>query len=108
MIPACLLLLASAILPSIGGIVAPDGTALIAMDIASGAQGRATADVYRIASPLPPRAFSAAYAAAARRAGYETTSSARIVVGRQPGGGGFRLVLQPRGPGSTGVLTVTR
>lgn len=108
MILACLVLVASALLPPVGGVTPPDGTLLVGMDIAPVPKRREQAEVYRIASPLPPAAFRAAYAVAARRAGYETTSSARILVGRRPAGGGFRLVLRPTREGTAGVLTVTR
>ena len=108
MILAWLALVAVALLPPIGGITPPDGTLLLGMDIAPASRGRAQADVYRIASLLPPAAFRTAYAVAARRAGYETSSTARILVGRRPAGGGFRLVLRPTHEGSAGMLTVVQ
>jgi hypothetical protein len=108
MILAVLLSLATALLPPIGGIAPPDATELVAMDVAVGGKAGSSPVVYRIASPLLPKVFRAAYAAAARRAGYETVSSARIVTGKRPTGDRFRLVLQPRATGSTGVLTVMR
>jgi hypothetical protein len=108
MILALCMLLAGALLPPIGGIVPPAGTILVTMDITPDRTGRPKPDVYGIASPLPVPAFRAAYADAARRAGYETSSSARIVVGMLPKRGRFRLVLQPRDGATAGVLTVRR
>jgi len=57
-------------LPPIGGIAPPPGTMLLTMDIAAGGRSRPVPDVYRIASALPVAEFRAAYAAAARHAGY--------------------------------------
>lgn len=108
MILAVLLSLATALWPPVGGISPPDNTQLVAMDLAVADKTSSSSAVYRIASPLPPKVFRAAYAAAARRAGYETISSAHIVTGKRSTGDGFRLVLQPRASGSTGVLTMTR
>lgn len=106
MVLAALALLASVSLPPVGGIAPPADTTLVGMDITPGATDGVPPDTYRIASPLPPAEFRAVYAAAARRAGYETTSSARIVAGVHPAGRRFRLVLQPHRGGSTGVLTI--
>lgn len=106
MVPACLALLASVLLPPIGGVTPPVGTTLVGMDITPAGTNGMPPDTYRIASTLPPAEFRAAYAAAARRAGYETTSSARIVAGIHPSGRRFRLVLQPHGGGSHGMLTM--
>ncbi|GAA0663695.1 hypothetical protein FHT00_001200 [Sphingomonas insulae] len=105
MVPACLALLAS-VLPPIGGVMPPVGTTLVDMDITPAGTNDVPPETYRIASALPPAAFRAAYAAAARRAGYETSSSARIVAGIHPSGRRFRLVLQPHGGGSRGILTM--
>jgi hypothetical protein len=93
-------------LPPIGGIAPPPGTMLLTMDIAAGGRSRPVPDVYRIASALPVAEFRAAYAAAARHAGYETTVRPRSIVGWRPGAGSFRLVLASKDNATTGVLSV--
>jgi hypothetical protein len=98
-------------LPAIGGIAPPVGTTLVNMDITPDGPGLPKADVYEIASTSTLSAFRDAYAAAARRAGYDTTITARRIAGVRRDGARFRLLLEPDGVNGdhvSGVLTITR